>query len=74
MGVKWGDAGNGSIEVWVDGIQVVPPTPVSDLWSGMNVYPLFENYRPASGSVTWTNDVYYGGLVSGATRAGVALP
>jgi hypothetical protein len=73
MGVKWGDAGDGTIELWLDGRQVVPATAVSNLWSGMNVYPLFENYRPADTSVTWTNDVYYGGLVSGPTRADVGL-
>lgn len=34
---------------WIDGKQVVAPTAVSDLWWSMNVYPVFENYRYATG-------------------------
>jgi hypothetical protein len=78
MGVKWGDANNGSIEVWIDGQQVVAPTTLNTLWQGMGVYPVFENYRQANqndgGYVKWTNDVYYGGLIKGASRSDVAMP
>jgi hypothetical protein len=74
MGIRWGDHGDGSIEAWIDGKQVVPPTPVSTLWWGMGVYPVFENYRFQNTTLTWTNDVYYGGLVKGASRADVSLP
>jgi hypothetical protein len=77
MGVRWGDSGNGSIEVWINGQQVVPQTAVSDLWWGAGVYPIFENYRQANqndgGYVTWTNDVYHGGFIKGASLADVAM-
>jgi hypothetical protein len=78
MGVKWGDNHDGSIEVWINGQQVVPATTVSDVWQGMGVYPVFENYRQANDpnhpAVTWTNTVYYAGLVRGARRSDVRMP
>ncbi len=77
MGITWGEANTGSIEVWINGRRAVRRTAVTNLWAGMNVYPVFENYRQPSvathPSVTWTNTVYYAGFVRGARRADVRL-
>jgi hypothetical protein len=78
MGVKWADNGTGSFEAWINGQQVTSVANVSTMWLNDTVYPLFENYRPGrlqiGNLITWTNIVYYGGLVAGPTRADVALP
>jgi polysaccharide lyase-like protein len=78
MGVKWADDGTGSFEIWINGQQVANVANVSTLWQGQTVYPIFQNYRPGKSMIgdliTWTNTVYYAGLVAGASRANVALP
>jgi hypothetical protein len=78
MGIKWADNGTGSAAVWINGQQVANATGVSTLWLNEGVYPLFENYRPGKAMIgnliSWTNTVYYGGLLAGPTQADVALP
>lgn len=79
--MKWSDSGQGEVEVWIDGRNVVPTvTGVTNLAYGVpNEYPLFQSYRrcPALKDgvpITNSNTVWYGGLVKAATRAGVAIP
>ena len=59
-------------------MRYVNVTNVSTLWIGRGVYPVVQNYRPHNArignQVTWTNSVYYGGLVKGASRGDVAIP
>jgi hypothetical protein len=77
MRVLWGDSNTGAVEWWVDGTQVVSwTTGLSTMAAGYGLYPIFENYRPAASSagVTWTNTVYYGGLVKGSTLQDVQVP
>jgi hypothetical protein len=76
MGVKWGDSGDGSIEVWINGRRVVAQSGLSTLWQGLGVFPLFENYRPpgSDAAIRAANTVYYAGLVRGATRSQVSMP
>lgn len=78
MGIKWADNGTGTFEGWINGQQVANVSGISNLWTGDNVYPIFENYRPGKAQIgnmiTWTNDVYYAGLIAGPTHADVALP
>jgi hypothetical protein len=77
--VRWGDYPNGCIEWWVDGEQIVPWTcGYGSMAPGYGMYPVLENYRPANARInnliTWTNDVYYGGLILGSTRESVVVP
>jgi hypothetical protein len=78
MGVKWADDGTGSFEIWINGQQVASVANVSTMWIGQSIFPVFENYRPGKSMIgnviTWTNTVYYAGLVAGPTLADVALP
>lgn len=78
MGVTWADNNTGSLEVWINGQQVANISSVSTLWLNQSVYPIFENYRPGKvqigGLITWTNTVYYAGMLMGPTRNDVALP
>jgi hypothetical protein len=76
MGVRWGDSGDGSMEVWINGKRLAARAHISTLWSGSNVYPIFGNYRqPASaGSISAPSAVYYGGFVRGGGRVQVGLP
>ncbi len=77
MKVLWGDSNTGGVEWWVDGRQVTPfTTGLTNMAVGYGLYPIFENYRPAASSagITWTNTVYYGGLVKGSSLADVSLP
>jgi hypothetical protein len=77
--IRWGDSNTGAIAWWVDDAQVTPwTTGVSTMAAGYGEFPVFENYRPANARIgnliTWTNDVYYGGLVKGASLSDVAIP
>jgi Big-like domain-containing protein/polysaccharide lyase-like protein len=78
MGIKWADDGTGSFELWINDQQVASVANVSTMWTGQSVYPILENYRPGKAMIgnmiTWTNTVYYAGLVAGPTRADAALP
>jgi hypothetical protein len=79
MKVLWGDSNTGGVQWWIDGAQASPWTSgVSNMAAGYNLYPIFENYRPANSKInnmiTWTNDVYYAGLVKGVSLADVAIP
>jgi hypothetical protein len=76
--ITWGAHKNGALEVWTDGVKWVDVTGISNMWySGTtvdsNMYPAFENYRYYDASLP-TNDVYYGGLVTGATQTDVFVP
>jgi hypothetical protein len=73
MGVTWGANDDGAFQVWIDGVKYADLSGVSTLWQGQTVYALFENYRHYTAALP-TNDVYYGGLVKGASRADVIVP
>jgi hypothetical protein len=79
MKVLWGDSNTGGVQWWVDGAQASSwTTGVSDMSVGYGLYPIFENYRPANAQmnnmVTWTNTVFYAGLVKGSSLADVSIP
>jgi Polysaccharide lyase len=77
MKVLWGDSNTGGVEWWVDGMQVTPfTTGLTNMAVGYGLYPIFENYRPnaSAAGITWTNTVYYGGLVKGSSLADVSVP
>ena len=76
--VTWSSKRQGAVQLWLDGVQVMNVTGVSNMYySGTSVdngiYPVFENYRKYDTSLP-TNDVYYGGLIAGSTQADVAVP
>jgi hypothetical protein len=76
--IHWDAFQAGSLQVWVDGNQYVNDTAVSTLWRSGSVtdahtYPQLQNYRYANATLP-TNDVYYGGLIRGATQTDVTIP
>jgi Polysaccharide lyase len=76
--ITWGAHMNGALQVWIDGVKYVDVTGISNLWySGTtvdnNAYPVFENYRYYDVMLP-TNDVYYGGLLTGSSQADVTVP
>jgi hypothetical protein len=78
MAVRWSDEKTGALEVWINGQRIADASDLSTMWRGESVYPIFENYRPGNWQIgnliTWTNTVYYAGLVKGRTRADVGIP
>lgn len=73
MKVTWSSSNSGALQLWIDGTQYVDVNNVSTLFSGQGIYPLFENYRPYTTSLP-TNDVFYGGLLKGASLSDVSVP
>lgn len=68
--VRWSaDPSVGFAELWYDGVQVLPRTPVATAFEGMRNYLKIGYYRDASIQPTAT--VYVDGMVQGATRADV---
>ena len=73
MKIVWSSSDAGAVQLWIDGTQYVDVGGVSTLFAGQGVYPLFQNYRPFTNTLP-TNDVYYGGLIKGASLADVTIP
>jgi hypothetical protein len=78
MKITWGAHKDGSLQVWIDGSKYVDVAGISDMWySGSTVdagmYAELTNYRYYDTTLP-TNDVYFGGFITGSTQADVAVP
>ncbi len=76
--ITWDAYQRAALQLWIDGVKYADVSGVSTLWrsdstvdSGM--YPVLENYRYYDSSLP-TNDVYYGGLITGSTQTDVTVP
>jgi hypothetical protein len=75
----WGANNTGAATYWIDGRQIASYTNISTYGCTGGLYPVLENYRPyptyVNGSTTtYTNTVWYGGIIRGNTFADVAIP
>jgi hypothetical protein len=76
--ITWGAHNDGALQVWMDGTKWVDVAGVSNMWYSGNtvdsgMYAEMTNYRYYDNTLP-TSDVYYGGLIKGATQADVAVP
>jgi Polysaccharide lyase len=76
--ITWGAHKDGAVQLWIDGVKWVDVTGVSNMWySGSTVdsgmYVELTNYRQYDTSLP-TNSLFFGGIVTGATQADVAVP
>jgi len=72
------DPTKGQIEIWVDGVQVVPRTTLATTWKNLagvdaTLYFCLQNYRPAVSEITWDNVVSWCGVRVGDDRASTSF-
>jgi hypothetical protein len=75
--ITWSAHMRGAVSVWINGRRRLNVGHISNMWySGGTVdsamYPIFGNYRPNDSRLP-TNEIYYGGLIVGKTRAQVTV-
>lgn len=77
MRITWGAQKNGAFQIWTNGRRWVDAHRVSNMWYrgtdiDTQIYPIFQNYRGYSTTVPAAS-VYYGGLITGASRRDVTV-